>query len=296
MSDKAKTLLVICGPTAAGKSDVALRVAQRLKTEIVSADSRQVYREIPIGTAQPNASELALVPHHFVASRSIHEDYDAGTYAREALTLLESLFQNHETIVMCGGTGLYIKAVCEGLDEVPPSDIEVRTQLNNRLIKDGLNSLLNQLQQLDVVHYNRMDRKNPQRVLRALEVCLVSGKPFSSFHTKQAEPRPFNVVKIGIQLPKKELDERIAKRTLAMMNSGWLKEAQSVFPFRHLNALNTVGYKELFDHLDGKTSLDDAVKLIQLHTAQFAKRQLTWFKKDETVQWMPQTEAYRWSK
>jgi len=296
MSDKAKTLLVICGPTAAGKSDVALRLAQRLKTEIVSADSRQVYRELPIGTAQPNAGELALVLHHFVASRSIHEDYDAGKFAREALTLLESLFQNHETLVMCGGTGLYIKAVCEGLDEVPPSDSEVRAQLTIRLATEGLNSLLNQLQHLDAVHYHRMDRKNPQRVLRALEVCLVSGKAFSSFHTKQAEPRPFNVVKIGIELPKKELDERIAKRTVDMMDSGWLKEAQSVFPFRHLNALNTVGYKELFDHLDGKTSLDDAVKLIQLHTSQFAKRQMTWFKKDETVQWMLPSEAYRWSK
>ena len=296
MSDKAKTLLVICGPTAAGKSDVALDLAQRLKTEIVSADSRQVYREIPIGTAQPDETELALVPHHFVASRSIHEDYDAGKYAREALTLLESLFQHHDTVVMCGGTGLYIQAVCEGLDEVPPSDSEVRAQLTRRLATEGLLSLLNQLQQLDVVHYNRMDRKNPQRVLRALEVCLVSGKPFSTFHIKQAEPRSFNVVKIGIQLPKKELDERIANRTLEMMNSGWLKEAQSVFPFRHLNALNTVGYKELFDHLDGKTSLNDAVKLIQLRTSQFAKRQMTWFKKDETVQWMSPTEAYRWSK
>jgi tRNA dimethylallyltransferase len=281
-----KRLIVICGPTAAGKSAVAIELAKRLGTEVVSADSRQVYRELPIGTAQPTPAEMMEVKHHFIATRSIHEDYNAGMYARDALALLDTLFIHKDTVVMCGGTGLYIKAVCEGLDEVPPSDPLIRSELESDLETSGLQHLLGRLEQLDPLHHSRMDRKNPQRVLRALEVCIISGRPFSSFHQQQPRPRSFEVTKYGIALPKDELDQRIAQRTDSMMADGWLQEAKEVFPHRHLNALNTVGYKELFAHLEGETTLQQAVQLIKLHTAQFAKRQLTWFRKDDTVQWL----------
>lgn len=286
-----RQLIVICGPTAVGKTAVAAALARQMGTEVVSADSRQVYRELPIGTAQPTTDELALVPHHFIGSRSIHEEYSAGMYASDALNLLDTLFANHPTVVMCGGTGLYIKAVCEGLDELPPADTALRQRLAQQWKEEGPDTLLSRLAVLDPVHHARMDRKNPQRVIRALEVCLLSGRPFSSFHSKEPQPRPFSVKKIGIHLPKDELDGRIAQRTLQMMEAGWLDEARAVFPFRHLNALNTVGYKELFDHLEGKTTLDEAVSLIVLHTVQFAKRQMTWFRKDSTVEWMTAEEA-----
>jgi tRNA dimethylallyltransferase len=285
MAFKAKRLTVICGPTASGKTDAAITIAKRLGTEIVSADSRQVYREIPIGTAQPTDAQLHEVSHHVIGSRSIHEDYSAGMYARDARAILDILFKEKNDVVMCGGTGLYIKAVCEGLDEVPPSDPGVRKELSDIFEEKGLQPLLTQLEELDPVHFARIDRKNPQRVIRALEACIVSGRPFSSFHGKKKTEVPFQVRKIGIAPPMDILRQRIAERTDLMMEAGWLDEARAVFPHRHLNALNTVGYKELFDHLDGKTTLDEAVHLIKLHTGQFAKRQLTWFKKDGEVEW-----------
>lgn len=282
---------MLCGPTAVGKTTISINIAKRLQTEILSADSRQLYREIPIGTAQPTAAELEQVPHHFIGSRSIHDHYSAGLYARDALGCLEKLFAKYRQVILCGGTGLYIKAVCEGLDEVPPSHPATRTQLTAKWKSEGLDSLLAQLEMLDPVHFARMDRQNPQRVIRALEVCMESGRPFSSFHSNSPQPRPFRIRKVGIHLPKDELNTRIAQRTLKMMEAGWLEEAKAVFPFRHLNALNTVGYKEIFDHLEGKTTLEEAIQLIQLHTIQFAKRQMTWFRKDPTVEWMSPTEA-----
>jgi tRNA dimethylallyltransferase len=291
MASKAKKLIVVCGPTAAGKTSVAIALAKAFRTEVISADSRQVYRELPIGTAQPTAAELAEVPHHFIASRSIQEDYSAGMYADDALALLQRLFAQHDVVVMCGGTGLYIKAVCEGLDEVPPADPAVRDALTAQWKAEGLEALLVRLQALDPIHYARMDRQNPQRVIRALEVCLISGRPFSSFHTQLPQSRAFETIKLGIDVPKRQLDARIASRTDSMMAAGWLNEARVVLPYRHFNALNTVGYKELFDHLDGKTTLSEAVGLIKLHTAQFAKRQLTWFRKDASVKWMSARDA-----
>lgn len=291
MASKAKKLIVVCGPTAAGKTSVAIALAKAFRTEVISADSRQVYRELPIGTAQPTAAELAEVPHHFIASRSIQEDYSAGMYADDALALLQRLFAQHDVVVMCGGTGLYIKAVCEGLDEVPPADPAVRDALTAQWKAEGLEALLVRLLALDPIHYARMDRQNPQRVIRALEVCLISGRSFSSFHTQLPQNRAFETIKLGIDVPKRQLDVRIASRTDSMMAAGWLNEARAVLPCRHVNALNTVGYKELFDHLDGKTTLSEAVGLIKLHTAQFAKRQLTWFRKDASVKWMSARDA-----
>ena len=291
MASKAKKLIVVCGPTAAGKTSVAIALAKAFRTEVISADSRQVYRELPIGTAQPTAAELAEVPHHFIASRSIQEDYSAGMYADDALALLQRLFAQHDVVVMCGGTGLYIKAVCEGLDEVPPADPTMRDALTAQWKAEGLDALLVRLQALDPIHYARMDRQNPQRVIRALEVCLISGRSFSSFHTQLPQNRAFETIKLGIDVPKRQLDACIASRTDSMMAAGWLNEARAVLPYRHVNALNTVGYKELFDHLDGNATLSEAVGLIKLHTAQFAKRQLTWFRKDASVKWMSARDA-----
>lgn len=281
-----KTLIVICGPTAVGKTDFAIELAEKLGTEIISADSRQLYREIPIGTAQPTEEQFARVKHHFIAERSVDEDYNAGMFERDALKRLDQLFLHHDKVVCCGGTGLYIKALCDGLDDLPEADEGLRQQLTERLEQEGLKSLQEQLQQLDPAHYSRMDVQNPQRVIRALEVCLSTGKPFSSFHGGAKPERPFKVVKIGLELPREELYERINKRVDLMLQNGWLEEAKAVFEKRHLNALNTVGYKELFAHLEGKLTLDEAIEKIKVNTRRFAKRQLTWFKKDEAIEWM----------
>lgn len=282
---QSKILYVVCGPTAVGKTDFSIELAEKLGTEIISADSRQLYREIPIGTAQPDHEQLARVTHHFIATRSIEEDYNAGMFERDALTLLENLFLKHDSAVCCGGTGLYIKALCEGLDALPKADKAVRVQLTEKLNSEGLESLQRQLKELDPIHFQRMDRQNPQRVVRALEVCLSTGKPFSSFHGSEKEERPFVIQKIGLELPRGELYERINKRVDLMMETGWLDEARSVFEKRHLNALNTVGYKELFAHLEGQLSLQEAVEKIKTNTRRFAKRQMTWFTKDKQIQW-----------
>jgi tRNA dimethylallyltransferase len=280
-----KTLIVICGPTAVGKTDHAIKLAEQLGTEIISADSRQLYREIPIGTAQPTQEQLARVKHHFIACRSIEEDYNAGMFERDALELLEQLFQKHDTVVCCGGTGLYIKALCEGLDALPEADEELREQLTQRLETEGLESLQQQLQTLDPVHYERMDIQNPQRVIRALEVSLSTGTPFSSFHEGAKKQRPFNIQKIGLELPREVLYHRINQRVDQMLQKGWLQEARAVYDKRHLNALKTVGYKELFQHLAGELTLEEATEKIKTNTRRFAKRQLTWFKRDEEINW-----------
>jgi tRNA dimethylallyltransferase len=280
-----KTLIVVCGPTAVGKTDFAIKLAHNLDTEIISADSRQLYREIPIGTAQPPEEQLRLIKHHFIAKRSVEDDYNAGMFERDALELLENLFQKHDTVVCCGGTGLYIKALCEGLDDVPKADELIREQLIERLEHEGLEALQTELKTLDSVHFEKMDAQNPQRVIRALEVCLSTGKPFSSFHEGAKKQRPFKIEKIGLELPREELYDRINTRVDLMLEAGWLEEAKAVFDKRHLNALNTVGYKELFTHLGGEMTLEEATEKIKINTRRFAKRQLTWFKKDVEVKW-----------
>lgn len=281
-----KTLIVICGPTAVGKTDYAIELAEKLGTEIISADSRQLYREIPIGTAQPTEEQLNTVKHHFIACRSIEEDYNAGMFERDALKLLDELFKQHDTVICCGGTGLYIKALCEGLDDLPEADEAVRQELTERLESEGLEFLQNQLKELDPVHFERMDTQNPQRVVRALEVCLSTGKPFSSFHEKQKNQRPFKIQKIGLEMPREELYNRINQRVDLMLEYGWLEEANAVYDKRHLNALNTVGYKELFQHWAGDMTLEEATEKIKTNTRRFAKRQLTWFKRDGEIEWV----------
>jgi tRNA dimethylallyltransferase len=280
-----KTLIVVCGPTAVGKTHFAIALAEKLHTEIVSVDSRQLYKEIPIGTAQPSTEELQRVKHHFVGNLLLEEDYNAGMFERNALELLENLFQKHDTVICCGGTGLYIKALCEGLDDVPKANELVREQLIERLEHEGLEALQIELKTLDPVHFEKMDAQNPQRVIRALEVCLSTGKPFSSFHEGAKKQRPFKIEKIGLELPREELYDRINTRVDLMLEAGWLEEAKAVFDKRHLNALNTVGYKELFTHLGGEMTLEEATEKIKINTRRFAKRQLTWFKKDVEVKW-----------
>ena len=280
-----KTLIVVCGPTAVGKTQFAIALAEKLHTEIISADSRQLYKEIPIGTAQPSTEELQRVKHHFVANLLLEEDYNAGVFERNALELLENLFQEHDTVVCCGGTGLYIKALCEGLDDVPKANKLIREQLIERLEHEGLETLQCELQNLDPVHFEKMDVQNPQRVIRALEVCLSTGKPFSSFHEGAKKQRTFKIEKIGLELPREELYDRINKRVDLMLEAGWLEEAKSVFDKRHLNALNTVGYKELFTYLANEMTLEEATEKIKINTRRFAKRQLTWFKKDVEIKW-----------
>jgi tRNA dimethylallyltransferase len=280
-----KTLIVVCGPTAVGKTEFAIKLAKELSTEIISADSRQLYRETPIGTAQPSVAELAEVKHHFIANRSVEEDYNAGMFERDALELLAALFKKHDAVICCGGTGLYIKALCEGLDDMPKADEALRNELNKRFEVDGLESLQAELKQLDPAHFEKMDTQNPQRVIRALEVCISTGKPFSSFHVSVKKNRPFAIKKVGLELPREELYARINKRVDVMLENGWLDEAKSVYEKRHFNALNTVGYKELFAHLSGEIILEEAIEKIKINTRRFAKRQMTWFKKDEEIDW-----------
>ncbi|MDR3185143.1 MAG: tRNA (adenosine(37)-N6)-dimethylallyltransferase MiaA [Prevotellaceae bacterium] len=284
------TLIVLLGPTGVGKTDTGIAVARRLGAEIVSGDSRQIYREMRIGTAAPTPEQLAAATHHLVLSHSIHEPCTAGKYEAEALSLLHRLFAKHEAALLVGGSGLYIDAVCHGIDAFPETDPALRATLIAQYKQEGLYPLRQQLKLLDMESYLSLDMKNPRRVIRALEVTLASGKPYSSFKKKFRQPRPFRVVKIGLQRPREALYDRINRRTAQMMDEGWLDEARSLYPFRHLPALNTVGYKELFDHLDGKTDLDRAVALISQHTRNYAKKQYSYWGRYNDIRWMDASE------
>jgi tRNA dimethylallyltransferase len=276
---------VLLGPTGVGKSDISISLAQSLSTEIMSCDSRQIYREMHIGTAVPTAEQLATVPHHFIASHSVHEPYTAGKYEMEALELLSQLFQQKKVVVMTGGSGLYIDALCKGIDDFPEIVPGVRESLMQRIDDEGLETLRHELKLLDPESYRQLDLKNPHRIVRALEVSLSTGKPYSSFKKESQQTRPFCIVKIGLQRPREELYHRINLRTLQMMNDGWEAEARALYPFRHLPALNTVGYKELFDYFDGKTTLNETISLIQQHTRNYAKKQLSYWGRDKEIQW-----------
>lgn len=280
-----KTLIVIVGPTAVGKTRVSIELAKQLNCEIVSCDSRQFFKEMSIGTAKPTKEEMDGVVHHFVDSHSIHTPYSVGDFEREGLAKLEELFHEKDVAIMVGGSGLYVKAICEGFDDFPEIDSSVRETLNRRIEMEGIEPLQEQLKQLDPTHYNKVDIHNTQRVIRALEVCIGTGKPYSSFTTNKVNKRPFNIIKIGINLEREKLYERINLRVDLMMQAGLLEEAKSLYPFKEINALQTVGYKELFDFFEDKTSLKEATELIKQNTRRYAKRQLTWFKRDETMVW-----------
>ncbi|WP_026837945.1 tRNA (adenosine(37)-N6)-dimethylallyltransferase MiaA [Gillisia sp. JM1] len=282
---KTKLLISVVGPTAIGKTSLSIKLAQAFGTEILSADSRQFYKEIPIGTAAPSKKELAAAPHHFIHNRSIEEDYSVGDYEREAIEKLDKLFKEHELLVLVGGSGLYIKSLIEGLDNFPEIDQEIREQLNDRLINEGLEPLKTQLKQLDPEYYNKIDHSNPHRVIRALEVCIGSGKTFSSFLNQPKPTRGFKTISIGLTAPREEIYERINQRVDIMMDEGLLEEAQELYPKRRLNALNTVGYKELFSFFEGRIDLETAVEEIKMNSRRYAKRQLTWFRKNEDTTW-----------
>ncbi len=282
---KTKLLISIVGPTAIGKTALSIKLAQKFNTEILSADSRQFYKEIPIGTAAPSLEELAAAPHHFIHHRGIEDDYSVGDFEREAIEKLDELFKEHDIIILVGGSGLYIKSLIEGLDNFPELDQEIREQLNERLENEGLEPLKAELKKLDPEYYNKIDQDNPHRVIRALEVCIGSGKTFSSFLNQPKPVRNFKTISIGLTAPREEIYERINLRVDNMMDEGLLEEAQALYPKRRLNALNTVGYKELFSFFEGRINLETAVEKIKMNTRRYAKRQLTWFRKNEETTW-----------
>lgn len=280
-----KYLVVIAGPTAVGKTDLCVQLAKHYHAEIISADSRQFYKEMQIGTAKPTAEEQQGVVHHFVDSHHIMEEYNAGAFEQDVLQLLQELFTRKDVVLLTGGSGLYIRAVCEGMDEMPETDAQVREQLTQRLEQDGLAPLLDQLQQLDPVYYEQVDKANPQRVVRALEVCVSSGQPYSSFRKSKKQQRPFQVIKIGLNRERAELYGRIDKRMDLMLSRGLLEEAKQLYPYRAHNALQTVGYKEIFDYLENAYEWEEAVRLLKRNSRRYAKRQLTWFNKHTDYTW-----------
>lgn len=285
-----KTLKVILGPTAVGKTAYALDEAERIGCPIINADSRQIYRDIPIGTAAPTAEERARVPHYFVGLLPLDEYYSAARYEQEALALIERLFQEHDTLILSGGSMMYVDAVCRGIDDIPTIDDETRTLLRERYEREGLEPLLAELRLLDPEYYDLCDRRNPKRVVHALEVCYMTGRTFTSFRKGVRAQRPFRIEKIGIDRPRPVLFERIAQRVDQMMADGFLDEVRRVLPYRACNSLNTVGYKELFQYLDGAWSLDFSIEKIKRNTRVYAKKQLTWFRRDPDVRWL-QLEA-----
>lgn len=280
-------LVIVLGPTAVGKTDYSIDLALRYASPVISCDSRQIYREMKIGTAPPSDEQLARVRHYFIGTRSVTDPpYTAGRYEVDALALLEELFREHDTLVMAGGSGLYIDALCDGLDDFPDVDPSIRESLMERLEKEGLEALRFELRRLDPETFESIDTANRQRVVRALEVCIGTGRPFSSFKTSAGKTRPFTIRKIGLTRPRQELYDRINKRVDLMMEAGLEAEARSLLQYRDLPALNTVGYRELFGYFDGKYPLEEAVRLIKRNTRHYAKKQLTYWGRDDSIEWL----------
>ena len=280
-----KTCIVIVGPTAVGKTALAVQTALHFKTEIVSADSRQCFKELNIGVAKPSVKELQQVKHHFINSHSIKDEMNAAIYEQYALGKIAEIFKTHDVAIMVGGTGLYVKTFCNGIDEVPVIDEKIRAKINADFEWEGLEWLQKEVEKNDPLYYAQGEIKNPHRLLRALEVKLSTGKSIIEFRTQQKKHRDFNFIKVGLELPKEQLHKNINGRVDAMMKAGFLDEVKKLVPHKKLNALQTVGYRELFGHLIGDLVLEDAVEAIKINTRQYAKRQMTWFKKDEEVMW-----------
>ena len=285
MSSKHPTLIAIVGPTGSGKTSLSVALARHYCAPIISTDSRQFYRGLPIGTAQPTAEELSLAEHHFIADRDVDDEFNCGRYEHEALARLDELFKRHDVVVAVGGSGLYIQALTEGMDNLPEANDNLRQSLKQRLENEGLESLFEELSRLDSEYASVVDRHNPARIMRALEVCLTSGRPYSQQRTGEKQPRPFNIIKIGTDLPRDILYERINQRVDIMIQDGLEAEARAMLPKRHLNSLQTVGYREMFDYFDGNCSLDEAIELIKRNSRRYAKRQLTWFRRDADIAW-----------
>ncbi|MCX2681386.1 tRNA (adenosine(37)-N6)-dimethylallyltransferase MiaA [Galbibacter sp. EGI 63066] len=284
-----KTLITVVGPTAIGKTAMAIQLAQHFDTDIISSDSRQFYKEMYIGTAVPNPYELVQAKHHFIQHKSIFDPYSVGDFEKEATELLTDLFLEKDQVVMAGGSGLYVNAVVDGLDDFPEVDPKIRQKLNKELDEKGIESLQEQLKSLDPNHYKNVDILNPHRIIRALEISLGTGKPYSSFLKNKKANRAFKSVKIGLTADREVIYDRINKRVDIMMDNGLLGEAKALYPHRNLNALQTVGYKELFEFFDGNWTLDFAISEIKKNTRRFAKRQLTWFRKDPSIHWFDYT-------
>lgn len=282
-----QTLFVIIGPTGVGKTETCLQVAEHLNTPIVNADSRQIFKEIPIGTAAPTAEQRQRVWHYFVGTHSIADYYSAAMYEADVMRLLPRLFEesSSSTALLSGGSMMYVDAVCKGIDDIPTINDETRELMKRRLAEEGLEAMVEELRQLDPEHWAIVDKHNPRRVIHALEICHMTGKTYTSFRTNSVKQRPFRIVKIGLNRKREELYERINLRVLQMMELGLEQEARSMYPLRHLNALNTVGYKELFHYFDGVIPLEEAVRQIQSNTRRYMRKQLTWFKRDEEIRW-----------
>lgn len=282
-----RRLLIILGPTAVGKTDFSIGKALEYGSPVISCDSRQIFKDMTIGTAVPDASQLDAVKHYFIQTVPVTEAYTAGDYEQDAIALVEKLFdEGHETLVMTGGSMFYIDAVCRGLDDLPDGEPGLRKELWDRLAEEGVDVLAEELRQKDPETYSRIDVKNSQRVIRALEVCLLTGKPFSSYKTGVLRARPFKIEKIGLQRPREELYSRINGRVMKMIDAGLEDEVRTLVPYRECQALQTVGYKEMFKYIDGNCSLEEAVRLIQLNTRHYAKRQLTWWRRDPDIRWI----------
>jgi len=286
-----KTLIVITGPTAVGKTALCLDVAKHFHIPIINADSRQIFRELKIGTAPPTEAQMQQVHHDFVGMLGLDDYYSASLFEQQVLELLDRQFLTSDYALMAGGSMMYIDAVCNGIDDIPTIDDQTRTMMKQRLADEGLEALCEELRQRDPEYYEIVDRQNPRRVVHALEICLMTGKTYTSFRKREKRQRPFSIVKIGLNRPREELYDRINRRVDQMMADGLLEEARVLYPKRHLNALNTVGYKELFDYIDGRWPLEEAVERIKGNTRRYARKQLTWFKKDESIRWFHPDET-----
>jgi tRNA dimethylallyltransferase len=280
-----KTLVVVLGPTAVGKTELCLQIAEHLKIPIINADSRQIFAELPIGTAAPTLEQQQRVKHFFVGSHHIQDYYSAAMYEEDVINMLPKLFQVHNQALLTGGSMMYIDAVCKGIDDIPTVDDQTRNLLKTKLEAEGLPSLVEELKQRDPEHWEIVDRNNPRRVVHALEICYMTGKTYTSFRKNTTKKRPFNILKIGLNRAREEMYTNINQRVLNMMENGMEEEARKVYPFKGLNSLNTVGYKELFDYFDGKISKEEAILKIQSNTRRYMRKQLTWFKRDETIKW-----------
>lgn len=280
-----KNLIVITGPTGVGKTELCLRLADFFNVPIINADSRQIFAEIPIGTAAPTIKQQERTKHYFVGTHKLTDYYSASLYEQDVIQLLDKLFEDSDIAILTGGSMMYIDAVCNGIDDIPTVDENTRETMKHRLATEGLPTLVEELKQLDPEHWNIVDRNNPRRVVHALEICHMTGKTYTSFRKNEKKKRPFNIIKIGLTLPREMLYNRINARVIDMINNGFVEEARKVYPLRGLYSLNTVGYKELFDYFDGNISLDDAIFKIQSNTRRYARKQLTWYKKDENMKW-----------
>lgn len=286
------TLIVLIGPTGVGKTELSLRLAEYFHTCIVSCDSRQLYADLKIGTAAPTEPQLARVPHHFIGTLQLTDYYSAAQYESEAIDLLNRLFETHSTVILTGGSMMYVYAICKGIDDIPTVDAETRQLMLQKYEQEGLEHLCAELKLLDPEYYKIVDLKNPKRVIHALEICYMTGKTYTSFRTQQKKERPFRIIKIGLKREREELYERINLRVDQMMEEGLEEEARNVYPYRHLNALNTVGYKELFKYFDGEWTLPFAVEKIKQNSRIYSRKQMTWFKRDEEIHWFhPDEEA-----